>query len=490
MSMENALQNKTTLIERYQIKSWFGENGLSITYKAYDTLREKNCMIKELFPSTIVRRSMDDKMRVELKQLSYEVLFAQMKERVIKQAKEMIKLYPLEGVANVISFFEENHTIYVVSEYIEGIPLSKYLQKRKDEKLELGAILNFFSPMTDSLTILHEHNIYHGKIRPNQIIITKKNGVKLIGFCDPMEDLVHDVFRDDIFTARDSRYSSVEQFMQGGVLGSQTDVYGLTATIYHCITRNEPMEFYDRIGKKDRMQTPIECGADISIKQNSAIMKGLAPFDFERYQTIEELLYDIYTGVEDFNLSDYKPIVVYQAPFKFLLKQRMRKLVLGAASVAGVIILLIFLSNTLNFIGNVRTYLFYKKFANSSLYEQCETLKWLSKENREKYTNDYSQVGENEQIEPVYFDMKSKKMVGREEFAKHGKLYEFIEINYRENNFVIYVFYDREETKTVTVDLNNLGEAYEVTERVEHMGKATVSRFLKVDENSEYENLE
>ena len=74
MSIGNALQNKTTLLERYHIKNWLGENGLSISYKAYDTLREQNCVIKELFPSAIVRRSMDDKTGVELKQLSYEEL--------------------------------------------------------------------------------------------------------------------------------------------------------------------------------------------------------------------------------------------------------------------------------------------------------------------------------------------------------------------------------------------------------------------------------
>lgn len=486
MSTGNALQNKTMLSDRYQIRGVLGENGLSITYKAYDTFREKYCAIKELFPNAVVNRAMDDKLTVELKKISHEELLEQMKEHVIKQAKELIKLFPLDGIANVITFFEENHTVYVVSEYIEGTPLSKYLQRRKDEKLELGSILNFFSPMIDSLKVLHEHHIYHGKIRPDQIMITKKNGVKLVGFGDPMKDLDNDVFRDDVFTARDSRYSSVEQFMHGGILSSSTDVYGLTATIYHCITRSEPMDFYDRIGKKDRMQTPIELGADISIKQNAAIMKGLAPYDFERHQTIEDLLYDIYAGVEDDNFSNFKPIIVYQAPFKFVIKQKAKRLLVGIAAAAAVILVCIFLSKTSGFIGNARISHFYKKFAKSSLYEQCETLKWLSKEKREKYTNDYTQLEEDEEMSVVYFDMKNKQLVGRDEFTNHGKLYEFVEINYRDNNFAIVVFYDREETKTITIDLNNLGEAYEVTERIDRVGKATSNRILKVDENSEY----
>ena len=78
-------------------------------------------------------------------------------------------------------------------------------------------------------------------------------------------------------------------------------------------------------------------------------------------------------------------------------------------------------------------------------------------------------------------------MIGREEFTNHGKLFELVEINYRADNFVIYVFYDREETRTVSVDLNNLGEAYHVTERVERLGMAPTERVLEVDENFQEE---
>ena len=164
----------------------------------------------------------------------------------------------------------------------------------------------------------------------------------------------------------------------------------------------------------------------------------------------------------------------------------MRKLVIGAAATVGVILILLLLVKSVGFIGNARVHHFYKKFAKSSLYEQCETLKWLGKDKRAKYTNDYSQMGEDEALEVVYYDLMNKKMVGREEFMNRGKLFEFVEINYRPDNFVIYVLYDREQTKTITVDLNNLGEAYDVTERVEQKGKATTNRVLKVDENSEY----
>lgn len=485
MSKKIALLPKTMLKDRYQIKTILGENGLSISYLAYDTFREKQCVIKELFPEMIVSRALADKMSVEVKQLSNEELFKQMAEHMIRQAKVLIKHFPLEGIANVITYFEENNTVYVVNEYIEGTPLSVYLNHRKNDRFALAAILNFFSPMTDSLIKLHKENVFHGKVRPNQIIITKKNGIKLIGFCDPMQDIVKQPLLEEMIQARDNRYSSVELFMEEGKLGSYTDVYGLAATVYHCITRNEPMDFYNRIGKRDKMPSPLELDTPISKKQNEAIMKGLAPHDFERYQTIEELLAEIRAGAQADEFEEAEPIILYQPPFAFLQKQKNKRRIAAACAVLAVVFLCIFIPKTGAFISNVRVRSFYNKLINGSLYEQCETLKWLGKKDRKAFTNDYTQIENEKKFTGVYYDALKRELVGREEFVKKGLLYEFVEINYRENGQVVVIFYDREETKTLMINLNNLGEAYQVTESVEKLGKKAVTRSFEVDENTD-----
>lgn len=485
MSRKNTLSPKTMLKERYQLKSVLGENGLSISYLAYDTFREKQCVIKELFPEMIVTRALSDKMSVEVTQLSNEELFKEMAEHMIRQAKVLIKHFPLEGIANVITYFEENNTVYVVSEYIDGTPLSIYLKHRKNDRFELAAILNFFSPMTDSLAKLHKENVFHGKVRPNQIIITKKNGVKLIGFCDPMQDIVKHPLLEETLQARDNKYSSVELFMEEGKLSACTDVYGLTATIYHCITRCEPMDFYERIGKRDKMPSPLELDIPISKQQNEAIKKGFAPHNFERYQTIEELLSEIRAGAQADEFTEAKPIVLYQPPFAFLQKQKNKKLLAAAGIVLAVICLCFLVPRTGEFISQVRVRSFYNKLIKGSLYEQCETLKWLGNKERKAFTNDYTQIENEKDFVSVYYDVMEGKLVGREEFVNKGLLYEFVEINYRENGQVLVVFYDREETKTLMINLNNFGEAYQVVESVEKMGKDAVIRQLEVDETTD-----
>ncbi|MBO6016205.1 MAG: protein kinase, partial [Lachnospiraceae bacterium] len=468
MNAASALAIRTKISDRYEIREVLGTNGLSITYKAFDLFREKNCVLKELFPAVIVNRSFADKTGVELKRLSDEELFGQMTEHVIRQAKALIKLYPLDGIANVITCIEENGTVYVVSEYVEGVPLSEFLKHRKADRFELASILNFFSPMTESLKKLHENYVYHGKIRPDQILITPKNGVRLVGFGDPMEDVGKPPFLEQEMGVRNPRYSPVEQFMEEGKLGAYTDVYGLAATIYHCITRKEPIGFYDRIGQRDRMYTPVDLKVDISERQSEVVMKALAPHDFERYQTLDGWLADL---IEDPNeIREVKPIVLYQPPFAFLEKLRFKRRVAAVLGVAALTVLIVFLRFVAGVVGNVNAVRFYQKFIREDLYGQCETLKWLGSRDRERFTNDYSRHASRDEMDPVYYDVRGKRMIDRETFMQRGKAFEILEIDYRENNLVFVIRYDREATTTYIIDLNNLGEAYQVTETVETFG--------------------
>lgn len=484
MSGIQALHSRTMIKERYRIGNVLGANGLSITYKAYDTLREKACVIKELFPPAIVTRSMEDKIKVELYRLSDEETYRQMAEHMIRQAKTMIRLFPLEGISNVITYVEENNTVYVVSEFVEGTPLSEFLDHRKSERFELASILNFFSPMTDSLMTLHDNQIFHGKIRPDQIIVTKKNGVRLVGFADPMEDIVKPAFLEKKLAARDERYSPVELFMDGGKPGAYTDVYSLAATVYHCITRMEPMDFYDRIGKRDHMKSPLELNVSITPAQSDAMMKAVKPHDFERFQTLKEWLDAIYKGAESKEFYETDPVIWYRAPFAFLEKQQMKRR-LAAAGILVLVILAAFLvPKAASLSRNGRAVLFYKKFAKASLYDQCETLKWLGKKDRDAFTNDYSQESGSGRFTPVYYDVRRGRMIDRQEFSDKGKLYEIIEIDYRDDGQAIVIFYNREATRTLLIDLENLGEAYHVSEQVDTFGQGISKSSMLVNKDS------
>ena len=90
--MRFALQNATMLKDRYRIDDILGSNGLSITYDAFDTFREQRVVVKELYPAAVVERNQNDKLTISCVKMIHENDFRQMKEHVIKETKQLIKM--------------------------------------------------------------------------------------------------------------------------------------------------------------------------------------------------------------------------------------------------------------------------------------------------------------------------------------------------------------------------------------------------------------
>ncbi|MBD5545105.1 MAG: protein kinase [Lachnospiraceae bacterium] len=473
-----AIPVKEKLLERYQIKEILGENGFSILYKGYDTFRNKKVIIKELFPGKIVQRDQTAHYKVECIRLSDEAVFEVMKERVIWEAKTLIKLFPLEGIANVITFFEENQTVYTVFEYLEGITLDVYLEGKKNSKLPLNSLLNFFEPLMESLKKIHKAGCIHGKIRPDQIMVTKKNGAKLIGFCDPMKMAIDPLFVEEILPVRNSRYAPVELFMEEGKPGTATDIYGLAATIYHCITGVLPPHFYNRIQNTEVMKTPEELDVPINKKQSSALMAGLASHDFERVQTVEEFLEGFWVEEEKAK-EPPKQLVLYKEPFVFI--RRKKGLKVGGILAAVVLIVLIGLAPTgIRRLKEYRVNSFYEELQASSDFEKCMMLRGAGKKERKVLGNDYSILEEGEDNVIKYYDCNKKEIVVKDEMDTTQKFYRYISIDFRQEKSAVLTYYEPEGVTVWDIDLLKTDEYFNVEKTVLKDGQVVEAETLQV----------
>ena len=149
------LQPGMTLADRrYRIDSLLGNNGIMVTYKGYDTFRKKVVVIRELFPVDIVERDRLHDYHLDCKKLSDEALFESMKEHVIGRVKKLIRMYPVEGIANVLTFLEERGTVYSIEEYVEGMTLDKYLLKRHSAKFTVEDLMKLLAPVMQTLAKL------------------------------------------------------------------------------------------------------------------------------------------------------------------------------------------------------------------------------------------------------------------------------------------------------------------------------------------------
>ena len=95
-------------------------------------------------------------------------------------------------------------------------------------------------------------------------------------------------------------YAPEEQYRTHGVQGPWTDIYALCATMYKCITGITPVESLQRM-QGDTLQRPSQLGIPIPPWVEYALMKGMAVFQRDRYQSIAEFCDDLYGDGSNIN---------------------------------------------------------------------------------------------------------------------------------------------------------------------------------------------
>lgn len=461
-----ALTEGSMLKDRYRIEGMLGSNGLSITYEAFDTFREQRIVVKELFPSAVVERNQDDGRTVGCIRLIHEGIFAQMKEHMIREAKILIRLYPLEGISNVITFFEENQTVYIVMEYIQGISLPEYMKKIHMPRVLLKDAFQLIKPVIASLQKIHAKGVAHGKINPSLIYIKEDGKAVLLGFGDPMEDAATEVLEDA--TARIAGYAPVEQYVDQEGFGPAADIYAVAAVLYEMVTGHKVPAFYERLseenpGGNDPLLPPAYYNGTVMDYQSKAIMRALSIYHFDRYQDLASFVDDI--SEEEF--AETYQIKMRQKPVKFAERLKYYRVMAWGAVICLAFLLLFFGPKVVEYFHDASAKNFYTELKKADLFEQCEMVAGLSESRRQRYANDYTQMEETGEHVIYYYDEVTKRFVTREQMDMDAELVRYICLDYRANGKAILTFVEDGVSRELTIILEPDQEGnYSVTERV------------------------
>lgn len=288
---------------RYLIGKALGEGGFGITYLAWDLQQGIKVAIKEYFPSGYVNRIASSN-QVIINSKQNQAASNRGLKRFVEEARALAKIKNLAGVVNVRDFFSANGTAYIVMEFLDGVSLKKYLQ-RKGGKISVDEILNIMRPVMESLTQVHKIGLIHRDISPDNILITKFNEVKLIDFgaakySNPDGRSLSIVLKQG--------FAPPEQYDTHGDQGPWTDVYALGVTLYYAITGTLPPESIRIVMGKDAVKRPSELGVNIDPGTENALMKSLAVDKKKRYQDVQSMINGLYNP-----RTPRKPIAVTPA---------------------------------------------------------------------------------------------------------------------------------------------------------------------------------
>jgi serine/threonine protein kinase len=267
---------------RYVVGVVIGFGGFGATYKAYDAQLGIIVAVKEFYPSGLVSRVPGEKQVVIFsgeKQESFQAGLS----RFLEEAKNTAKFRQHPNIVNVLTFFEENNTAYIVMEFLDGMNLSAYLKQK--EKLSPQEAADIVTPVTEALTAIHNAGIIHRDIHPANIFITVANQVKVIDFGAAKFSKGQEVHVSDVVVT--PGYASPEQYQSKSRQGPFTDIYGLGATFYKMVTGETPEEAIDR-QHSDQLKKPSALGVEIDNGLDKAIMKAMALKPDLRFRTAAE----------------------------------------------------------------------------------------------------------------------------------------------------------------------------------------------------------
>lgn len=330
------------LNERYVIGRALGHGGFSVTYLAWDALLLHKVAIKEYLPSEYATRRPGES-RLTIFSGKEGEYFQFGKEKFLDEAKRLSAFQNEDGIVHVYDCFSANETAYLVMEYLDGITLSEYLKKETavspQGRIAPEKAISMLTPVMLSLQRVHDSGMIHRDIAPDNIMLLKDGGVRLIDF-GAARHAVHDCGKSMTVIIKDG-YSPEEQYNSHSVQGPAADVYALSATLYQMITGITPPGAIERgeylqKHKRDMLPPPSKFNKAVTKTQDTAILNGMALHTQDRTQSVAELYEELTAQTP---VRRVQETIRKRSSFSWPLWAKITAGVLAAAIVAGGVLL-------------------------------------------------------------------------------------------------------------------------------------------------------
>jgi len=217
----------------YHLGRVLGQGGMGVVYLGKQLSLNRKVAIKVLHPQ-----------------------FTQMVhvKRLLREGRALATLRH-NNILSVIDFVQDQGRIYLVMEYIQGVTLSKVIQKLKTAKRPTASLFKkcckggadwtypenhyfdlvrkIFIDLAKGMQHAHEHKILHRDIKPSNIMITSSGKPFLLDF--GLSTVANEVTLTSPQEILGTPLYMAPEQIEGAQLNPSTDIYSLGATLYQTL---------------------------------------------------------------------------------------------------------------------------------------------------------------------------------------------------------------------------------------------------------------
>ncbi len=264
----------------YTVLSHIGAGGMAAVYKAVDDKTGRQVALKILPPDLADKPNL--------------------LRRFEREARTAARMHH-QNLVEVYELGEANDTHFIAMEFVEGIDLQQRIAGQG--ALDVDEALDILTQSARGLDHAHRHGVVHRDIKPSNLLITQRDGQRLVKLTD-LGLALDQLSKDDSRVTRPGTtlgtldYMAPEQTRGGHLADIRSDLYALGCTFYHMLTGSPPFPeggIGEKIYKHQHVMPADPREARPELEEPVLVILGrlLQKRPEDRYQTPAELLLDL-----------------------------------------------------------------------------------------------------------------------------------------------------------------------------------------------------
>ncbi|MBC7836084.1 MAG: serine/threonine protein kinase [Phycisphaerales bacterium] len=234
-------------------------------------------------------------------------------ERLIQEATRARRINHA-AVVRMLDRGEFEGRDYIVSEYVEGLSLNKWVQQNSARMTDSEAA-RLVARIARGVQAAHTVGVVHCDIKPDNVLAATNHEVKLadFGLAVRIEDQAEPPHRAPDRPAGSLAFMSPEQFrLDDGAFAVPADVYGLGGLLFFLLTERAPnghahREIAETLPTRTEPPEMTRAGKPIDEDLAAICRRALAPIAADRYGSAEAFATDLETWLRSEPLAWRNP---------------------------------------------------------------------------------------------------------------------------------------------------------------------------------------